>query len=173
MRCAGAVAGERQMLAALERHRPDVVVLDYALGQGDGLTACFRLKQRAGAPGVVLYSAYADHVFAVPAAIAQADAIVAKSAPVDELLDAIRAVGAGRSTVPQPDPELLQAASSRFRADDLPVVGMLLARVPVPEIAETLDATPAGIRSRAMRIIGEMQARDRIGAAEAAAVTTH
>jgi DNA-binding response OmpR family regulator len=71
-------------LAAVARSRPDVVVLDCALGAGDGLTTCFRLKQQPRA--VVLYSACVDHVFAVPAAIAQADAAVAKTAPIDQLL---------------------------------------------------------------------------------------
>lgn len=163
VRCVGAVADERQMMRAVGHERPDVVVLDYALGRGDGLSACFRLKQRPDPPAVVLYSAYADLVFTVPAAVAQADAVVAKSAPVDDLLDAIRSVAAGDSTVPQPDPEVLHAASSRLDDGDLPVLGMLLARVPVPEIAETLDTTPADVRDRALRIIGGMQASDRIG----------
>jgi two-component system NarL family response regulator len=158
----GAVADEREMTEAIERDRPDVVVLDYALARGDGLSACFRAKQRPRPPAVVLYSAYVDQVFAVPAAVAQADAIVAKSAPVDELLEAIRFVAAGRNDVPQPDPELLQAASSRLQEADLPVLGMLLARVPVPEIAETLDTAPADVRARALRIIGAMQASDRV-----------
>lgn len=163
VRCVGAVADERQMMRAVVRDRPDVVVLDYALGRGDGLSACFRLKQRPNPPAVVLYSAYVDAAFAVPAAVAQADAVVAKSAPVDDLLSAIRSVASRRSTVPQPDPEVLHAASSRLDDDDLPVLGMLLARVPVPEIAATLDTTPADVRDRALRIIGGMQASDRIG----------
>jgi DNA-binding NarL/FixJ family response regulator len=170
VRCAGTVADEREMAQALQRCRTDVVVLDYALERGDGLSACFRLKQRPDAPGVVLYSGYADHVFAVPAAVAQADAIVPKSAPVQELLHAIRAVAAGRHFVRAPDPEVIQAASSRLRDEDLPVLGMLFARVPVVEIAETLDTTPADIRARALRIIGGMQAADRLtgrGAASA------
>ena len=35
-------------------------------------------------------------------------------------------------------PDAMSAASSRLRAEDLPVAGMLFARVAVPEIAETL-----------------------------------
>jgi DNA-binding NarL/FixJ family response regulator len=168
LRFLGAVADEREMAQALRRRRPDVVVLDYALGRGDGLSACFRLKQRPDAPAVVLYSGYVDRVFAVPAAVAQADAIVAKSAPVHELLTAIRTVAGGQHVLPDPDPELVHAASSRLRDDDLPVLGMLFARVPVPEIAETLDTTPLAIRSRALRIIGEMQAADRVAGRAAA-----
>jgi DNA-binding NarL/FixJ family response regulator len=163
----GAVSSEEQLAAALTRRRPDVVVLDYALGRGDGLGACFRIKQRSTPPAVVLYSAYVDQVFAVPARVAQADAIVSKSAPVEFLLEAIRAAAAGRSVVPSPDPEAMEAASSRLEPEDLPVVGMLFAGIQVDDIATTLALQPHEVRSRALRIIGEMQARDRSSAAPA------
>jgi DNA-binding NarL/FixJ family response regulator len=157
-----AVASEQEMTASLRHSRPDVVILDYALGHSDGLSACFRLKQRGDPPGVVLYSAYVDDVFAVPAAVAQADAIVSKSAPVAALLDAVRSAAGGESRLPQPDPEKVEAASSRLQDADLPVLGMLFARVSVTEIADTLGTTTANIRARALRIIGEMQAADRV-----------
>ena len=114
-RLLGAVSSEAELAIALRRHRPDVVVMDYALTRGDGLSACFRLKQRPHPPGVVLYSAYVDDVFAVPATLAQADAIVSKNDPVEVLLTAIDAVAAGESQVPSPDPEVIEAASSRLR----------------------------------------------------------
>ena len=161
-RLLGAVSTEAELAAALRRERADVVVLDYALARGDGLSACFRLKQGARPPGVVLYSAYVDHVFAVPATLAQADAIVSKNAPVDVLLSAIDAVAAGESEVPMmPDAEAIEAASSRLLSEDLPILGMLFARMRVAEIAATLGVEPREVRSRALRIIGEMQAQDR------------
>ena len=160
-RLLGAVSSEAELAIALQRHRPDVVVMDYALTRGDGLSACFRLKQRPHPPGVVLYSAYVDDIFAVPATLAQADAIVSKSDPVEVLLTAIEAVAAGETEVPAPDPEVIEAASSRLDAEDLPIVGMLFARVRVADIATTLDVEPREVRWRALRSIGEMQAHDR------------
>jgi DNA-binding NarL/FixJ family response regulator len=156
-----AVSSEAELAIALRSHRPDVVVMDYALTRGDGLSACFRLKQRLHPPGVVLYSAYVDDVFAVPATLAQADAIVSKNDPVEVLLTAIDAVAAGESQVPSPDPELIEAASSRLEAEDLPIVGMLFASVRVDDIATTLGVESREVRARALRIIGEMQAQDR------------
>jgi DNA-binding NarL/FixJ family response regulator len=156
-----AVSSEAELAIALRRHRPDVVVMDYALTRGDGLSACFRLKQRPHPPRVVLYSAYVDEVFAVPATLAQADAIVSKNDPVEILFAAIDAVAAGESRVPPLDPELIEAASAGVDAEDLPIVGMLFARVGVADIATTLGVEPREIRARALRIIGEMQAHDR------------
>jgi DNA-binding NarL/FixJ family response regulator len=155
----GAVGGTDELWPALRRLAPDVVVLDYALAAGDGLTACFRVKQRPGGPRVVLYTAYADAVFAVPAAVAQADAVVSKSAPVSALLGAIRRVHAGETLRPRVEPALLEAAAARIDAGDLPVAGMLLERVAPDEIARTLGVHPAEVRARAGRIIGRMQPR--------------
>jgi DNA-binding NarL/FixJ family response regulator len=160
-RLLGAVSSEAELGVALQRHRPDVVVMDYALTRGDGLSACFRLKQRARPPAVVLYSAYVDGTFAVPATLAQADAIVSKCDPVEVLLAAIDAVAMGETQVPSPDPDVIEAASSPLDAEDLPIVGMLFARVRVGDIATTLGVEPREVRSRALRIIGEMQAQDR------------
>ena len=60
-----------------------------------------------------------------------------------------------------PDPEAIEAASSRLDAEDLPILGMLFARIRVEDIAATLGVDPREVRSRALRIIGELQARDR------------
>ena len=43
----------------------------------------------------MLYTAHVDQVFVVPAIIAQADAVVAKTEPADELLSVIHEATAG------------------------------------------------------------------------------
>lgn len=164
----GALPGATQIASAVDTLRPDVVILDYALEQDDGLSVCFRIKQRRRPPRVVLYSAYVDPVFAVPATLAQADAIVSKTAPVEELLEVVRRVAYGTRQMPPLFPDAMSAASSRLAAEDLPIAGMLFSRVAISEIAETLGVHPQEIHARALRIIGELQARDRIfGDAEA------
>ena len=160
--CLVPLAGTGGLSEAVHDARPDVVVLDYALGSGDGLTACFRLKQHPRPPAVILYSAYVDRVFAIPAAIAQADATVSKSAPADELLAAIRGVASGHRRRPELDRELIDAASARLRAEDLPIAAMLLDATPVSEIAEVLDMSVTDVRVAGLRIIGRLQAGDRL-----------
>jgi DNA-binding NarL/FixJ family response regulator len=162
--CVGVLDGADGLFPAVLKHRPDVVVLDYALAESDGLSLCFRLKQQPIAPRVVLYSAYADGAFTVPAAIAQADAVVAKSAPVDELLSTIRHVAWDEMERPQLDAEVIEAASARLAADDLPVAGMLLGAVPVRDIARILELSMSEVRRRALRIIGQLQAGYRVRA---------
>jgi DNA-binding NarL/FixJ family response regulator len=159
LRCIAAVADERE-LHRIERD-VDVVIMDYALGRGDGLGACYRVKQRRRPPAVVLYSAYADDSSVVPAALAQADGVVPKSAPVAVLLDVVRAVATGCSRVPTPDSETIAAACSRLADEDLAVAELLLARVTAAEIAQRLDIPVSEARARALRIIAKMQAGDR------------
>jgi DNA-binding NarL/FixJ family response regulator len=159
--CVATLAETNGLLEAVSEFRPDVVVLDYALGTDDGLTACFRVKQQKSPPAVVLYSAYVDRVFAVPAAIAQADATVSKSARVGELLSAIRDVASGELRRPALDNELIEAASARLLADDLPIAAMLLSATPVGDIATIVETSVADVRRRALRIIGRLQAGSR------------
>jgi DNA-binding NarL/FixJ family response regulator len=156
--CVGALDGTVGLLSAVRDLCPHVVVLDYALGTDDGLTTCFRVKQQPHGPAVVLYSAYVSDVFAVPAAIAQADATVSKSAPIDDLLSAIHGAAAGTMPRRALDPERIQAASARLFAEDLPIATMLLAGTAIADIADILDTTTADVRHRALRIIGRLQA---------------
>jgi len=160
--CIATLAETDRLLESVSDIGPDVVVLDYALGgDDDGLTTCFRVKQQSGPPGVVLYSAYVDHVLTVPAAIAQTDATVSKNAPVSELLGAIRDVASYGPRRPTLDYELVRAASARLPADDLPIAAMLLSRTPVTDIARIVDISVTEVRRRALRIIGRLQAGSR------------
>lgn len=158
LECVATIATVGELDDALRTTRPDVVVLDYALGSDDGLSACFRIKQRQDAPGVVLYSAYVDDVFAIPAAMAQADATISKTAPAADLLAAVRRVGRGRSDRPKLDAEMLAAASAQLCAEDLPIASMLYSATPVVDIADVLGLSTSDVRARALRIIGRLQA---------------
>jgi DNA-binding NarL/FixJ family response regulator len=156
-----AVGSERDLMQVVAREDVDVAVLDYGLADGDGLAVCQRLKQRARPPRVVVYSAYAGPGMMVPAAIAQADAVVGKAEPVGVLLDAIRRVARGERLLPPPRPELLEAAGARLGVDDAPVVAMLLAGASMGEIARTLALDEAAVVRRARRIIGRLTAGSR------------
>lgn len=164
IRCVGTAASSREVMVALGRRHVDVVVLDYAMGDRDGLSTCFSVKQRPAPPGVVLYTAYADRVFAVPATIAGADAVVSKSAPVAELLDAVIRTAGGDAHPPRLDPELVAAASARLLAEDLTVAGMLMGATPVERIAQILDLPVGTVQARAQRILGRLQAGHRTAA---------
>jgi DNA-binding NarL/FixJ family response regulator len=138
--------------------RPDVLVLDFDIARGDGLSHCRRTKNRPSPSGVVIYTAYTSPGLALAARAAHADALVDKSAPVHQLLTAIRLVAAGGTMLPEVPREAYEAAVSRIDDDeDLPVLAMLLDREPVSAIADALRADPSEVAWRAQRIVGRLR----------------
>ena len=88
--CVGAAADGAEMERILSRANPAVVVLDRRLDHEDGLDLCRALRAREDAPTVVMYTAD-DREFARDEALAAgAHAIVEKSAPIEQLFDAVR-----------------------------------------------------------------------------------
>lgn len=145
-----------ELLALLDRTRPHVLVLDHHLSNADGLSHCLRVKRRAHAPAVVVYSAYTGPALTLAARAAGADGLVDKADPARLLLSAIRTVAAGRRVMPA-TPRLAQtAAVERIEDEDIPVLSMLLAGTAVDDIAETLRSDPSTVAWQAQRIVGRL-----------------
>lgn len=142
---------------ALNRTKPDVVVLDYHLPGDDGLVVCRQVKRTMPAPAVLLYSAYADASLTIPAVLAGADGIVNKSAPAGELFDAIRRIARGEKVLPPISRELLDGAGEKIDPDDLPILGMALSDTPHGEIADALGVEPAEISKRLDRMVARLK----------------
>lgn len=159
LRFVAALGDERELLGAIAREPVDVVVLDYELARGDGLSVCQRLKQGERPPAVLIYSAYAGPGLLVAAAIAQADAVVGKAEPVSHLLDSIRRVARGERLVPAPAGDRLAAATARVEPNDAPVVALLVDGATVSEIARALSIDEREAVSRTRRVIGRLHPR--------------
>jgi DNA-binding NarL/FixJ family response regulator len=130
---------------AVQRTKPDVVLLDYHLPGTDGLRLCRRLKRQPPAPAVLLYSAYADASLVIPAVLAGADGLLNKSAPAPELFDALRSVARGERVLPPIPRELLATAAERLDPEHMPVLAMMVDGTPAGEVAETLRMSPGEI----------------------------
>lgn len=83
----------RQATVALASCRPDVVIVDLHLPDGDGLDLC----RAASAQGVsvLVLTAYAGEELIVEAMQAGASGYVLKQDPADEIVTALRTVGSG------------------------------------------------------------------------------
>jgi len=152
-----AVSSPREALAELERGRPDLVLLDYHLQEGDGLTLCHRLKSRPDPPQVMIYSAYADARLTLPAMVAGADGVANKAAPAEELFEAIRIIAKGGTLLPPVSRELMEVAGSRLEPDDLPILGMVMDRTDRAEIAEVLRVSAAELEERIVRMLAALR----------------
>src|SRR4051812_50099038 len=91
--CVGVAADGSTMTESMRRAAPDVIVLDRRLGIEDGLALCAALRERTGAPEVVIYTADASADMAARARAAGASGPVHKERDVGELFGAPRLPG--------------------------------------------------------------------------------
>jgi DNA-binding NarL/FixJ family response regulator len=135
---AATAAEAHAMWPALERTPVDVVLVDHHLPDEDGFSLCLWLTTREPAPAVVIAAATADEALALPAAVAGASAVWAKTSDPHGLPGILRAVAAGARDLPSVSPSVGAVQAARLASDDLPILGMLRNGVASAEIAATL-----------------------------------
>jgi DNA-binding NarL/FixJ family response regulator len=153
----GAAAGAREALELAGRVAPDVAVVDFQLGDRDGLTLCRQLKDLPRPTQVLLYSAYADGPLALAAVIAGADGVVHKAALAEDLCRAIRTVAAGGGAVPAISPASHAMVAEALEADDLPILAMLVAGTEPREIADVLGVQPEWLTARRWAMVERLR----------------
>jgi two-component system, NarL family, response regulator DevR len=86
-------------LARLPVLRPDVAVLDVRLPDGDGVSACREIRSSLPDTACLMLTGYGDDQALLGAIVAGAAGYVMKQASASELVDAVRTVAAGQSTL--------------------------------------------------------------------------
>jgi DNA-binding NarL/FixJ family response regulator len=153
----GAAAGAREALELARRLHPHVAIVDFQLGDRDGLTLCRQLKQLVAPTRVLLYSAYADGPLALAAVIAGADGVVHKAALAEHLCEAIRIVAAGGSAVPAISPASHAMVAECLEPEDLPILAMLVAGTDPAEIADVLGVPPDWLDARRWAMVERLR----------------
>ena len=148
------LAGAPELLA---RERPDVLLLEHHVRDGDAIGFCRRLKAEGRAPAVLLYTALPDDEIEILARVAGADGLVDKGAPPQELFEAIRLVARGESALPPLRRAQLDAAAHRVDPDDLALLAMLVDRTPPADVAETLHMSSGRVARRTERLLGRLR----------------
>ena len=85
----------REALLEFRAHRPDLVLLDLNLPNSSGLELLRRLVLEDKRARILVFSMHAEPVYVVHALKAGARGYVSKSAPVDELVTAVKLVANG------------------------------------------------------------------------------
>ncbi|MDI2032205.1 response regulator transcription factor [Saccharopolyspora sp. TS4A08] len=108
---AGSVA---EALAWVPKIRPDVTVLDVRLPDGNGVELCRELRSQLPELRCLMLTSFDDHEALMDAIMAGASGFVLKGVVSDELVSALRKVGAGESLL---SPQRTEAMLSWLRKE--------------------------------------------------------
>lgn len=156
-------------IRAVEETVPDVVIMDVNMPGMSGIEATRRLMERAPETRVIVLSVSAQDEDVTDAMRAGASGYLLKEAPIDEVIEGIRAAAAGRSVVsPRVAMVLLWRVRDAIFADDfspstrlsgreLKVLSLQADGKTDRQIAEALSMTSSEVRDHAADIIAKLQ----------------
>lgn len=99
LRTLSAVGTCREALAALEQERPDLLIIDLGLPDGDGLDVIAQAHQRYPDLDIMVFSVFGDEGRVVRAIRNGASGYLLKDQPGPEIIEAIRELVAGRAPI--------------------------------------------------------------------------
>lgn len=157
----------REVLAALERLRPSVVLLDLRMPHASGIEVARAIARRKDlGSAVIVYTGYGDHDRLVQAIDAGARGFLQKDAPLEEVVRAITLVAGGATYI---DPVLasflatpeaaarLNAVSPRERE----VLGLLANGSTTEEVARALFISRETVRVHLRNAVAKLHAKSR------------
>jgi DNA-binding NarL/FixJ family response regulator len=170
LQVAGYARTGREAIAAVERLKPDVVLLDLRLPDMLGPEVVHALRAGNTAVRIILFTAYPDHAALDAALAAGAHGALVKDTERDDLVDAIRRVMAGERVLSITAAGSSSAALSRkLREHGLTRREYdILRRVAMgetnPEIAVALGLTRNTVKTYLQRSLEKLGARNRVEA---------
>jgi DNA-binding NarL/FixJ family response regulator len=157
-----------QALEEVERHDPEVVIMDVRLPGIDGISAIKRIAEANPDVKTVMFSAYGDKRLLSDAIAAGARGYVMKGSPPEDLIRAIRTVGEGKAFV---DPSLSPALLMTQGMVDAPlserereILQLLAEGFHTEEVAERIGLSPETVKSDTKRAIVKLEADGRVHA---------
>jgi DNA-binding NarL/FixJ family response regulator len=163
---ATAADGE-EALAAVARHRPDVVLMDLRMPRLDGVEATARIAAEHPTTRVVVLTTFADDASVRAAIRAGASGYLTKDAGADQLRAAIEAASAGAAAL---DPTVLRSlaappppapAPDNLTPREIEVLRLIAGGLSNDEIAARLVVAEATVKTHVNNIFAKIGARDR------------
>jgi DNA-binding NarL/FixJ family response regulator len=174
----GAVGDGTEVLAAVDRHRPHVVLMDIRMPQLDGLAATEHLRARRDPPQVIILTTFDTDRHIRQAMGAGAGGFLLKHTPPAQIARAVRLVAAGEPMLspdvlrrimalaaePGPDPRREHAQQLLGRlSDGERSVAVLVGRgLTNSEIGRELLMSTATVKAYMTRILTKLDLNNRV-----------
>jgi len=162
----GTVENGEDVIDAVKRLRPEVVIMDVRLPGIDGISAVKRIAEAAPEVQTVMFSAYGDKRLLSDAIAAGARGYVMKGSPPEDLLRAIRTVVDGKAFVdPSLSPTLLMTdlgdAEQPLSEREREILQLLAEGFHTEEVARRIGLSVETVKSDTKRVISKLQADTR------------
>lgn len=172
----GVTGSMSEVVEQAETLRPDVVLLDYELPDGDGVAATKVLKAGRPEVKVVLLTAYSNEAVLVAAVEAGCSGFVTKHDGSQVVADGVRLAASGEALVSaamlrQVLPRLSRTrrrASTDLTSREIEVLELLAEGVSTQDIAERLYVSTNTVRNHAQSILMKLGVHSRLEAVSAA-----
>jgi DNA-binding NarL/FixJ family response regulator len=168
----GEAGDGEEAVAAAERLRPDVVLLDLVMPRLDGVAALRQLRERRPATRAIVLTSFLDDDKLMPALRAGAAGYLLKSSAPAEVARAVRAAHAGEALL---DPVAAARLIEALKRDEEPLdrltprereVLLLLGRgYPNKQIARELRVSEKTVKTHVGHVLAKLGVTDRTQAA--------
>jgi DNA-binding NarL/FixJ family response regulator len=167
MRVVAEAANGREALQQFRACRPDITLMDLQMPEMNGLDAISAIRGEYPEARIIVLTTYSGDVQALRALRAGARAYLLKDAMDKELLDAIRAVHAGRKAVsPEVSFQLAEhATDDALTPGEVRVLRLIAEGRANKEIAASLSTSDATVKGQVQSILSKLGATDRTHAA--------
>jgi len=156
-------ANGKEAIQAFRSQRPDITLMDIQMPGLDGVQTIEAIRAEFPEARIIVLTTYTGDTQVVRALKAGARAYVLKGHVLDELLDTIRAVHAGKKRIP-PDvaAELADHATDDALTErEIDVLKLIAAGNGNKQIADELSISEATVKSRVTNILSKLGANDR------------
>jgi len=163
----GEASNGREAIQQFRAHRPDITLMDLQMPEMNGIDALIAIRSEFPAAKVIVLTTYVGDVQILRALKAGAHAYLLKNTLHKELLDAIRAVHAGKKSLsPEASYEIAEhATDDALTPAEILVLRLIAAGNANKQIADQLSITEETVKSRVKCILSKLGANDRTHAA--------